>query len=79
MLYNVRINDQYFTVAARSEEEAIEKAKKQYQPTFNCHTICPCEDINDNGRCPHLMVTCDACVRHYYKGKYPDGNWVDVD
>lgn len=76
MLYNVRINDQYFTVAARSEEEAYKEAKKQYSPSFDCHTVTPCEDVN-GGRCPHLMTTCDACVRHYYKGEYPDGNWVD--
>ena len=77
MLYNVRIEGKYFTVAARSEDEAYKEAKKQYSPSFDCHTVTPCEDVNGDGRCPHLMITCDVCVRHYYKGEYPDGNWVD--
>lgn len=78
MLYNVRIEGKYFTVAARSEEKAYEEAKKQYSPSFDCHTVTPCEDVNGGWQCcPHLMTTCDACVRHYYKGEYPDGDWVD--
>ena len=77
MLYNVRIENKYFTVAARNENEAYKEAKKQYCPSFDCHTVTPCEDVNGGGRCPHLMITCDACVRHYYKGEYPDRNWVD--
>lgn len=77
MLYNVRIEGKYFTVAARSEDEAIENAKKQYSPSIDCHTVTPCEDVNGDGRCPHIMVNCNVCVRHYYKGEYPDGNWVD--
>ena len=77
MLYNVRVENKFFTIAARSEDEAINEARKQYSPSVNCHTCTPCEDVNGDGRCPHLMITCDACVRHYYKGEYPDGNWVD--
>lgn len=77
MLYNVRVGNKFFTIAARSEEEAINEARKQYSPSVSCHTCTPCEDVNGDGRCPHLMTTCDACVRHYYKGEYPNGNWVD--
>ena len=77
MLYNVRIEGKYFTVAARSEDEAYKEAKKQYSPSFDCHTCTRCEDVNGGGRCPHPQISCDTCVRHYYKGEYPDGNWVD--
>ena len=77
MLYNVRIEGKYFTVAARSEEEAYKEAKKQYYPSFDCHTCTPCEDVNGGGRCPHPQTNCSICVRHYYKGEYPDGDWVD--
>lgn len=77
MLYNVRIENKYFTIAARSEEEAINEARKQYSPSFNYHTCTPCEDVNSDGRCPHPQTSCNICVRHYYKGEYPNGNWVD--
>lgn len=77
MLYNVRIENKFFTIAARSEDEAINEARKQYPPSVNCHTCTPCEDVNGDGRCPHPQTSCDACVRHYCKGEYPDGEWVD--
>lgn len=77
MLYNVRIENKFFTIAARSEDEAINEARKQYSPSVNCHTCTPCEDVNGSGRCPHPQTNCSVCVRHYYKGEYPDGNWVD--
>ena len=77
MLYNVRIESKYFTIAARNEEEAYKEAKKQYSPSIDCHTCTPCEDVNGGGRCPHSQINCNICVRHYYKGEYPDGDWVD--
>ena len=77
MLYNVRIEGKYFTVAARNKDEAYKEAKRQYSPSFDCQPVTPCEDINGCGRCPHPQTSCNICVRHYYKGEYPDGNWAD--
>lgn len=72
MLFDVRIEGNYYTVAANSSLEAIEKAKEKFTPAVVCVAVCPCESVNGEGKCPHPTMSCSLCARHYIKGDIPN-------